>query len=30
MPIDRAEDKRRIGKGMQKFIDNEVPADMLE
>lgn len=30
MPIDRSEDKRRIGKGIQKFIDNEISADMLE
>ena len=26
----RAEDKRRVGKWLQKFIDNEVPAEMLE
>ncbi len=30
MPIDRSQDKRRIGKGIQKFIDNEIPEDMLE
>jgi hypothetical protein len=30
MPKDRSEDKRRVGKGLQKFIDNEVPAEMLE
>jgi len=30
MPKDRSEDKRRVWKGLQKFIDNEVPADMLE
>jgi len=27
---DRSEDKRRVGKWLQKFIDNEVPEDMLE
>ncbi len=27
---DRSEDKRRIWKGLQKFIDTEVPAEMLE
>ena len=30
IPIDREEDKRRIGKGMQKFIDTEVPEEVLE
>jgi len=30
MPKDRSEDKRRVGKGLQKFIDTEVPAEMLE
>ncbi len=30
MPIERDQDKRRIGKWMQKFIDNEVPEEMLE
>ncbi len=30
MPIERDKDKRRIGKGMQKFIDNEVPEEALE
>lgn len=30
IPVDRAEDKRRVGKGMQKFIDNEVPEEILE
>lgn len=30
MPIERSEDKRRVGKGMQKFIDNEVPEEILE
>lgn len=30
MPVERSEDKRRVGKGLQKFIDNEVPAEMLE
>jgi RNA polymerase primary sigma factor len=29
LPIDRDQDKRRVGKGMQKFIDNEVPAEIL-
>lgn len=30
MPIERDQDKRRVGKGMQKFIDNEVPEEMLD
>lgn len=30
MPIERSEDKRRIWKGLQKFIDVEVPAEVLE
>ena len=30
MPIERSEDKRRVGKGLKKFVDNEVPEDMLE
>ncbi len=30
MPIERDQDKRRVGKGMQKFIDTEVPAEILE
>ena len=30
MPIERDKDKRRIGKGIQKFIDNEVPEEILE
>ncbi len=30
MPKDRSEDKRRIGKWLQKFIDTEVPAEMLD
>ena len=30
LPIDRSLDKRRIGKGLQKFIDVTVPAEMLE
>ncbi len=30
MPIDRSEDKRRLGKWLKKFIDNEVPAAILE
>ncbi len=29
MPIDRENDKRRVGKGMQKFIDTEVPEEIL-
>ena len=29
LPIDRDQDKRRVGKGMQKFIDNEVPVEIL-
>lgn len=30
MPIDRDQDKRRVGKGMQKFIDNEIPQELLD
>jgi len=30
MPIERDQDKRRVWKWMQKFIDNEIPDDMLE
>lgn len=30
MPIDRSEDKRRIWKWLQKFIDIEVPKEILE
>jgi hypothetical protein len=30
MPIERSEDKRRVGKGMQKFIDTQVPEEALE
>lgn len=30
MPIDRSEDKRRMGKWLKKFIDNEVPQAMLD
>lgn len=30
MPIDRTEDKRRVGKGLQKFIDVEVPKEILD
>jgi len=30
MPVDRSEDKRRLGKGLKKFIDNEVPEEMLQ
>ena len=30
MPIDRAQDKRRLWKWLKKFIDTEVPAKMLE
>lgn len=30
MPIERDQDKRRVGKWMQKFIDNEVPTELLE
>jgi len=30
MPKDRSEDKRRVGKWLKKFIDNEVSAEMLE
>lgn len=30
MPVDRDDDKRRVGKGLTKFIDVEVPAEYLE
>lgn len=30
IPIDREDDKRRIWKGMQKFIDTEVPEELLQ
>gem|GEM_PF-1401758 len=30
MPVERDKDKRRVGKGMKKFIDNEVSPEMLE
>jgi RNA polymerase primary sigma factor len=30
MPIERTEDKRRIGKGLQKFIDVTVPSELLD
>ncbi len=30
MPVDRSEDKRRLGKGLQKFIDVEVPKEILD
>ena len=30
VPIDRSADKRRVGKGLQKFIDISVPAELLE
>jgi len=30
MPVERDMDKRRMGKWMQKFIDNEVPDEILE
>lgn len=30
LPIDRAQDKRRVGKGLQKFIDVSVPPEILE
>lgn len=30
MPIDRSEDKRRVWKWLQKFIDIEVPKEILE
>lgn len=29
VPIDRDQDKRRVGKGIQKFIDTEVPGEIL-
>jgi len=30
MPIERDQDKRRVGKWMQKFIDTQVPAEFLD
>lgn len=30
MPVDRSEDKRRVGKWLQKFIDIEVPKEILD
>ncbi len=30
LPVDRTQDKRRVGKGLQRFIDVSVPAEMLE
>ncbi len=30
MPVDRADDKRRLGKWLQKFIDIEVPKEILD
>lgn len=30
MPVERDQDKRRVGKGMQKFIDTQVPEEALE
>jgi RNA polymerase primary sigma factor len=30
VPIERSADKRRVGKGLQKFIDISVPAEFLE
>ncbi|HRI36078.1 MAG TPA: RNA polymerase sigma factor region1.1 domain-containing protein, partial [bacterium] len=30
IPIDRNEDKRRVGKGLKKFIDVTVPAELLD
>lgn len=30
LPVDRSQDKRRLGKGLQKFIDVSIPAEMLE
>ncbi|EKE29047.1 MAG: RNA polymerase sigma factor [uncultured bacterium (gcode 4)] len=30
MPIDRNQDKRRVGKWLQKFIDYTIPAEFLE
>ena len=30
MPVDRSLDKRRLGKGLQKFIDVTVPQEFLE
>ena len=30
IPIERSNDKRRIGKGMQKFLDIEIPQEYLE
>ncbi len=30
MPVERDQDKRRVWKGLQKFIDTEVPDELLE
>lgn len=30
LPVDRSQDKRRLGKGLQKFIDVTIPAELLE
>mgnify|MGYP002346030164 CR=1 FL=1 len=30
IPIERSNDKRRVGKGMQKFLDIEIPQEYLE
>ena len=30
VPIDRSQDRRRVGKGLQKFIDVTVPPELLE
>jgi len=30
IPVERSEDKRRVGKGLQKFIDVSVPAEFLD
>ncbi len=30
MPIERDQDKRRLGKGMQKFIDNDIAPELLD
>jgi hypothetical protein len=29
IPVDRSQDKRRVGKGLQKFIDITVPEELL-
>jgi hypothetical protein len=30
LPVERAQDRRRLGKGLQKFIDVSIPAEILD